>query len=131
MKAGMPAYPAIRLRVELGPGKRLGPGKVRLMEFIGKTGSISAAAREMQMSYRRAWLLVEESNTLFAAPLVDSTTGGPGGGGARLTELGHAVIAAYRGVEKEAAGLVERRLAKFPGVGVSRSAASGRRSKRP
>jgi molybdate transport system regulatory protein len=83
------------------------------------------------MSYRRAWLLVEESNLLFAAPLVQSSTGGAGGGGAKLTALGRSVIAAYRGIEREATGLVARRLAKFPDVGISRSAASGRRSKRP
>ena len=127
----MKDFPHATLRIEMAPGRRLGPGKIRLLELVGKTGSISAAAREMDMSYRRAWLLVEESNTLFAEPLVDSTTGGTGGGGARLTDLGHAVIAAYRGIEKEAADLVERRLAKFPGVALSRSAASARRSKRP
>lgn len=125
----MPAYPAIRLRLELGPGKRLGPGKVRLMEFISKTGSISAAAREMDMSYRRAWLLVEESNALFNAPLVTAATGGSGGGGAQITELGRKVIAAYRSVEESTAVLADRSLAKFPGV--NRSATSGRRSKRP
>ncbi len=127
----MTDFPHATFRIEMAPGKRLGPGKIRLLELVAKTGSISAAARAMEMSYRRAWLLVEESNTLFAAPLVESSTGGVGGGGARLTDLGHAVIAAYRGIEKDAAHMVARRLAKFPGVAVSRSAASGRRSKRP
>ncbi len=115
----------------MAPGKRLGPGKIKLLELVKKTGSISAAAREMDMSYRRAWLLIEESNGLFAAPLVESSTGGAGGGGARLTELGAKVIAAYKEIEKEAASLVARRLSKFPGVAVSRSAASAHRSKRP
>ncbi|MGH6854551.1 MAG: winged helix-turn-helix domain-containing protein [Aestuariivirga sp.] len=124
-------YPFATFRIEMAPGKRLGPGKIRLLELIGKTGSISAAAREMKMSYRRAWLLIEESNDLFDGPLVLSATGGAGGGGARLTELGTAVIAAYRGIETEMTSLVARRLAKFPGVAVSRSAASARRSKQP
>lgn len=115
----------------MAPGKRLGPGKIKLLELVRDTGSISAAARAMDMSYRRAWLLVEESNSLFAGPLVESTTGGAGGGGARLTELGAKVVAAYKDIETEAATLVARRLAKFPGVAVSRSSASGHRSKRP
>jgi len=127
----MSDFPHATFRIETAPGKRLGPGKVRLLELVGKTGSISAAARAMEMSYRRAWLLIEESNGLFAAPLVESSTGGAGGGGARLTHLGEAVIAAYRGIEKEAADMVTRRLAKFPGVAVSRSSANVRRSKRP
>ncbi|MBC8038626.1 MAG: LysR family transcriptional regulator [Rhizobiales bacterium] len=127
----MSDFPHATFRIEMAPGKRLGPGKIRLLELVGKTGSISAAARAMEMSYRRAWLLIEESNGLFAAPLVESSTGGVGGGGARLTDLGHSVIAAYRAIETEAAALVARRLAKFPGAMVSRSAAIGRRSKRP
>ena len=127
----MSDYPSASFRIELGPGKRLGPGKIRLLELVGATGSISAAAREMKMSYRRAWLLIEESNGLFAAVLVESSAGGVGGGGARLTELGAKVIAAYRGIEKDAARLVARHLTKFPGVAVSRSATSARRSKRP
>lgn len=127
----MSDYPFATFRIELAPGKRLGPGKIRLLELVGETGSISAAARQMKMSYRRAWLLIEESNGLFASPVVASSTGGVGGGGAKLTGFGTQVIAAYRGIEEEAAGLVARRLAKFPGVPVSRSAASARRSKRP
>jgi len=127
----MTHYPSATFRIEMAPGKRLGPGKVRLLELVRETGSISAAARAMEMSYRRAWLLIEESNSLFAAPLVESSTGGAGGGGARLTELGAKVLAAYKDIETEAAKLVARRLAKFPGVAVSRSAASARRSKRP
>ncbi|HUR43114.1 MAG TPA: LysR family transcriptional regulator [Aestuariivirga sp.] len=127
----MAHYPSATFRIEMAPGKRLGPGKITLLELVGKTGSISAAARAMDMSYRRAWLLIDESNSLFAAPLVESFAGGAGGGGARLTELGAEVIAAYKELEKEATGLVARRLAKFPGVAVTRSAASGRRSRRP
>lgn len=126
----MSEFPHPTFRIEMAPGKRLGPGKIRLLELVQQTGSISAAAREMEMSYRRAWLLIEQSNSLFAAPLVASTTGGAGGGGARLTELGAKVVAAYKEIETEAAKLVARRLAKFPGVAVSRSAASARRSKR-
>jgi molybdate transport system regulatory protein len=113
----MTDYPYATFRIELGPGLRLGPGKVRLLELIAIHGSISAAAREMGMSYRRAWLLVEESNRLFAVPLVDSVAGGPGGGGARLTEAGHKAIAAYREIEREAAALVNQRLGAVRDLG--------------
>jgi molybdate transport system regulatory protein len=127
----MSDFPHATFRIEMAPGKRLGPGKVRLLELVAETGSISAAARAMAMSYRRAWLLIEESNALFAAPLVESFAGGTGGGGARLTELGAKVIAAYKELEEQATNLVARRLAKFPGVAISRSATSAHRPKRP
>lgn len=125
----MGKYPYASFRIELGPDKRLGPGKISLLELVGSTGSISAAARAMGMSYRRAWLLIEESNGLFASPLVVSSTGGAGGGGAKLTKLGNEVIAAYRALEVETTKLVARRLARFPGAVLNRSAASARRSK--
>jgi molybdate transport system regulatory protein len=124
----MSKFPVATFRIELGPEKRLGPGKVRLLELIGETGSISAAARAMKMSYRRAWLLIEEANGLFGAALVESSTGGAGGGGARVTALGLEVIAAYRALESDVNGLVEMRLGNFPGI--RRRAASARRSKR-
>ena len=119
----MTDYPYATFRIELGPGLRLGPGKVRLLELIASHGSISAAAREMGMSYRRAWLLVEESNRLFAVPLVESIAGGSGGGGARLTATGHQAIAAYREIEREAAALVDQRLSALRelGRGIRRS----------
>ncbi|MFV0333595.1 MAG: winged helix-turn-helix domain-containing protein [Tropicimonas sp.] len=74
----------------------LGPGKADLLERIRETGSISAAGRTMSMSYKRAWSLVESMNKAFRDPLVESTRGGPNGGGARLTEAGEAVLAHYR-----------------------------------
>ena len=76
----------IRLDFELG--RRLGAGKVALLESIDKTGSISAAGRAHQMSYRRAWLLVDELNQLFAEPVVSAHHGGAKGGGAALTDQG-------------------------------------------
>lgn len=85
-----------RLRFKRGPALVLGPGRIDLMEAIAETGSISGAARAMGMSYRRAWLLVDEVNGAFARPLVESVAGGRRGGGARLTEAGRAVVAAYR-----------------------------------
>jgi molybdate transport system regulatory protein len=113
----MSEFPRASFRIELAPSKRLGPGKVRLLELVGETGSISAAARQMDMSYRRAWLLVEEANRLFGEPLVIGAAGGSGGGGAKLTPLAYRVIAAYRKIESEAGELVARGLRTFPGVG--------------
>lgn len=76
----------------------LGPGKAELLARIESTGSIAAAGREMEMSYKRAWMLVEELNAAFAEPLVTSARGGAGGGGARLTEMGREVLRLYHEV---------------------------------
>jgi len=92
-----------RLRILLGTGIAIGPGKADLLEAIGRTGSISAAAREMGMSYRRAWTLVEVMNRSFRGPLVETLTGGSGGGGAQVTRLGADVLARYRTMETKAA----------------------------
>jgi molybdate transport system regulatory protein len=76
----------------------LGPGKAELLERVRDTGSIAAAGRQMQMSYKRAWMLVEEMNAAFREPLVSSARGGAGGGGARLTETGAEVLRLYRAI---------------------------------
>lgn len=95
----MPARPAFHLRVLIDDKAALGPGKADLLEGIRDTGSISAAGRRMRMSYRRAWQLVDALNTDFGAPVVDTATGGKGGGGAQLTPLGEEVLARYRRIE--------------------------------
>jgi molybdate transport system regulatory protein len=79
----------------------LGHGKIRLLERLAETGSISAAGRAMGMSYRRAWLLIDALNDQFTAPLVATRPGG--GGGAHLTETGQAVVRCYRTAEQDAA----------------------------
>jgi molybdate transport system regulatory protein len=94
---------ALTVRVDFGPHGYLGPGKITLMELISKYGSISAAGKEMGMSYRRAWLLVDEINRIFREPLVEAKLGGSGGGGARLTRLGRDVVGRYRAIERAAA----------------------------
>lgn len=88
----------LSIRIDLGEDARLGPGKVALLEQIAETGSISAAARAMNMSYKRAWDLVEEMNGMFDAPLVTSQSGGRKGGGAALTPLGAEISTQYRRV---------------------------------
>ncbi|HET6157238.1 MAG TPA: LysR family transcriptional regulator [Dongiaceae bacterium] len=90
-----------RLRVVLGPGVALGPGKADLLEAIDATGSISAAGRQLKMSYRRAWLLVEDLNGSFESALVAADKGGAHGGGARLTELGARVLRHFRSMERK------------------------------
>ncbi|MBR9765866.1 MAG: LysR family transcriptional regulator [Rhodobacteraceae bacterium] len=94
--------PRFRIRLDYGDGVVLGPGKAELMEGISRTGSIAAAGREMGMSYKRAWQLVEALNAMFRAPLVISSRGGANGGGAALTEEGQQVLAAYRDLEASA-----------------------------
>jgi molybdate transport system regulatory protein len=91
----------ITLRLDFDAGRKLGPGKIALLESIRETGSISAAGRAHQMSYRRAWLLVEELNTMFAEPLVSAKTGGSKGGGAALTQAGERLVRLYREAERK------------------------------
>ena len=98
------SVPRLSFRIDLPDGAgRVGPGKVRLLELIERHGSISEAARAMRMSYRRAWLLVDDLNRLFAGPLVQAAAGGRSGGGARLTAAGRDVVRRYRAIE-DAAG---------------------------
>lgn len=91
----------LTIRLDFDEGRRLGPGKVALLESIGETGSISAAGRAHAMSYRKAWLLVEEVNRMFARPLVAARPGGVKGGGAELTDAGRQVVALYREAERK------------------------------
>jgi molybdate transport system regulatory protein len=89
----------LTIRLDFEAGRRLGAGKVALLESIDRTGSISAAGRAQGMSYRRAWLLVDDLNQLFASPLVAAHHGGLNGGGAALTDEGRRIVALYRAAE--------------------------------
>lgn len=102
---------SLSLRIQLDPEGRIGPGKIELLEQIAAQGSISAAGRAMEMSYRRAWELVEELNTLFGKPVVERQAGGRNGGGARVTDLGLALITRFRAVEQAAAAAASEHLA--------------------
>ena len=90
-----------RLRVLCDGETALGPGRVDLLELIEETGSLRAAAQEMEMSYMRAWTLVKSLNSWFRAPLVEVARGGKTGGGARITKDGRKVVALYRRMERE------------------------------
>ena len=92
----------LRIRVVLGDGLVIGPGRADLLQFIQETGSIAAAGRRMGMSYKRAWQLAEALNDSFASPLIAANKGGAAGGGATLTPLGISVLQAYRDLHAQA-----------------------------
>jgi molybdate transport system regulatory protein len=89
----------LTLRIDFDTGGALGPGKIRLLEYLRDTGSISAAGRAMDMSYRRAWLLIDTLNNAFREPVVTTKLGGKAGGGAALTPFGEDLIRNYRDME--------------------------------
>jgi len=103
----------IRLRIDFSATSCVGPGKIVLLEQIARTGSLSQAARELGMSYRRAWQLLDDLNHSFNEPVATASVGGTGGGGVQLTALGAALIAAYRDVERAA---LESTRTRFAGV---------------
>ncbi len=103
----------LRLRILFGPEIAVGPGKVALLEAIHETGSISAAARRLGMSYRRAWLLADTMNRCFRQPVVEAAPGGRGGGGARVTALGEEVLRRYQTMERTAVESVRDQIAEF------------------
>jgi molybdate transport system regulatory protein len=109
----MPRYRGLTLRV-LGSGApAMGPGKAELIERIAQTGSISAAARAMNMSYRRAWQLVEAINAAYREPVVLTATGGQRGGGATVTPYGKRLAAQFRAMEDKASAAIAADLKRF------------------
>ncbi len=101
----------LTLRIEFDEERAFGPGKARLLELIQQHRSISAAGRAMDMSYRRAWLLVDDLNRCFREPVVQAQHGGKDGGGAALTEFGKSLVEHYRAIEDEAERAARKRLA--------------------
>ena len=109
----MARYRGLTLRV-LGRGSpAMGPGKAELVERIAEAGSISAAARAMGMSYRRAWQLVEALNAAFREPVVVTAVGGERGGGARVTPFGRRLVAQFRAMEDKASAAIAADLRRF------------------
>jgi molybdate transport system regulatory protein len=109
------SLPTLGIRIRFGGDDMMGPGKAELLGRIAATGSIAAAARDMNMSYKRAWMLVETLNAMFDAPVVASTRGGRGKGGAVLTERGQAILAEYRAVEAAACESASNHLERLRG----------------
>ena len=102
-----------RFRIKNGNNIALGPGKIELLEAIELAGSISAAAREIGLSYKRAWEMVDVTNRCFQSPLVERSAGGHGGGGANLTPLGLKMVGLYRTMETKAEKIVVREWVKI------------------
>jgi molybdate transport system regulatory protein len=100
----------LTLRVDFGSSRSIGPGKIRLLEAIERTGSISQAGRTLGMSYRRAWLLIDDMNRCFRHAVVSAKPGGSRGGGAQLTEFGAGLVRDYRAIETAAASAARKRL---------------------
>ena len=106
-------YRGLTLRVFSGSRPAIGPGKAELLERIAQTGSISAAARAMGMSYRRAWQLAEALNRDFGQPVVATAIGGKRGGGARVTPFGRRIVRRYRAMEEKASAAIAPDLRRF------------------
>ena len=102
--------PLIRFRVDFGDHASIGPGKIDLLEAIDTCGSLTKAARNRGLSYRRAWLLIDSLKQCFREPVTRASTGGKGGGGVVLTDFGRLMVDRYRSLEREIAGLAERHL---------------------
>lgn len=104
------SLPSLSLRIDLDAKGRIGPGKIALLESIQACGSISAAGRAMEMSYKRAWDLVDEINRICRQAAVARQTGGKNGGGAVLTPFGISLVARYRKIERDAANATRKDL---------------------
>ncbi|MCC7080813.1 MAG: winged helix-turn-helix domain-containing protein [Burkholderiales bacterium] len=111
----MPATPALKFRIRISKGDDIavGPGKIALLEAIIDTGSITAAAKHLGMSYRRAWLLVDAMNHAFASPVAETAKGGPLGGRTVITPLGEEVIRRYRTIEAIAGSAARAEIASL------------------
>ena len=103
----------VTIRIDFDDGRHLGHGKVRLLEMVEAHGSISSAARAMDMSYRRAWLLVDEVNRMFTTPVLETQLGGKGGGRAKLTDFGRELISHYRAIEHDSREAFSERIASL------------------
>ena len=109
-KSSARPLPSLSVRIDLDAEGRIGPGKIQLLENIHTCGSISAAGRAMDMSYKRAWDLVDEINRICRHAAVARQTGGKNGGGAILTPFGMSLVARYRKIERDAASAVRKDL---------------------
>jgi molybdate transport system regulatory protein len=99
----------LTLRIDLSRGRAVGPGKIHLLEQVQKSGSITQAGRDLGLSYRRAWLLINDLNNSFRLPVIEAATGGSGGGGEQLTPFGRKLIKLYQTIEAEALAAWEHR----------------------
>jgi molybdate transport system regulatory protein len=124
------AGPVVRFRIDFAEHSSLGPGKILLLEAIRDSGSLSQGARNIHMSYRRAWLLVESLKQSFRQPVTLASKGGKEGGGMQVTEFGDAVIKSYRELERDFSTLAARRLRPILATVVGHSKSAARMSVR-
>jgi len=118
--------PIVRFRIDFDRDEAIGPGKIALLERIALTGSLSQSARDLKMSYRRAWELLEAANTAFLQEVALTSRGGRGGGGAQLTQFGRELISSYRAFEKDVQARAARHFLAI--AGQARKAAKRRSS---
>ena len=123
--------PTIRIRIDFSDTVNLGPGKIALLEAIKSSGSISDAARSLGMSYRRAWMLINSLKQGFSEAVTVSSTGGKGGGGARVTPFGMSLIKQFRLLEREIAKLGAQRMAEIAPHVISKAGRPDGVGKRP
>ena len=109
-KSNGKSLPSLSVRIDIDAAGRIGPGKIQLLETIHRNGSISAAGRAMDMSYKRAWDLDDEINRICGHAVVEPQAGGKNGGGAMLTPFGEKLVARYRKIERDAARAVHKEL---------------------
>jgi molybdate transport system regulatory protein len=111
------AVTRLSIRIDFEPsGSALGPGMAELLELIASKGSIRAAAAQMDMSYRKAWLLIQEIQKTFNGVVVEAAAGGATGGGTRLTALGEEILHLYRAVEQLAQAASRAELARLAAI---------------
>ena len=122
--------PAVHFRVDFGGAEPVGPGKIALLEQIARGGSLSQAARDLKMSYRRAWQLLESLNACFSERVALTAKGGRGGGGATLTPFGRTLIAAYRAFDAEVQLRAARRFRPIAGYSRARTTRKAARRQR-
>jgi molybdate transport system regulatory protein len=124
------AGPVVRFRIDFAKHSSVGPGKMSLLEAIRDSGSLSRGARNIGMSYRRAWLLVESLKQSFRKPVTMASKGGKDGGGMLVTEFGAVLIKNYRELERDFATLAERRLHPIVATGIRHSRSGAKASVR-
>ena len=123
--------PIVRFRIDFAKHSSVGPGKICLLEAIRNSGSLSQAARDLGMSYRRAWLLMDSLKESFKEPVTVSSVGGRGGGGVLVTKFGEALIHCYREFEREITLLAARRLRTIIPVVIRHSTTNAKAQRRP
>jgi molybdate transport system regulatory protein len=101
----------IKIRIDFGDERYIGPGRIQLLELIGEHGSIAQAAKAMDMSYKRAWYLMDDFNSAFADPLIERQHGGRGGGAAKLTPFGAEIVRQYREIEAKSLTVFAKQIA--------------------